>query len=205
MLEVAKGNESEGDLLHCDMGQGLPFRAGVFEYAISVSALQWLCNAEKSSHNPFKRLKTFFQTLYKILVLGARCCFQIYPENPQQLEIITNAALENGFTGGIVVDYPHSSKAKKYYLFVQAGMTNESMQEVMKTIPKVNQNDSDDENEHAKFEKNTVRAKRKAKNKKVAFKSKEWINQKKERQSKQGKTTRPDSKYTGRKRRGHGC
>ncbi len=113
MLEVAQDNECEGDLLYADMGQGFGFRPGVFDYAISISAIQWLCNAEKSAHNPIRRLKTFFQSLYKCLNIGARCCFQFYPDNPEQLDLITTAALENGFTGGLVVDYPHSAKAKK--------------------------------------------------------------------------------------------
>ena len=113
MLNVAQENDCEGDLLFADMGQGLGFRPGVFDYAISISALQWICNAEKSSHNPHKRMKCFFSSLYKCLNIGARCCFQLYPENPQQLDLITASALENGFTGGLVVDYPHSAKAKK--------------------------------------------------------------------------------------------
>ena len=205
MLNIAKNNGAEGDILHVDMGDGVPFRPGTFDYAISVSAIQWLCNAERSSHNPYKRLKHFFQTLYSVLVLGARCAFQIYPENPQQMELITNAALENGFTGGVVVDYPHSSKAKKYYLFLQAGFTNESIQEVMRAIPKNENIDSDEEdNDKIKFEKNTVRSKKKHNSKaKSTYKSKDWIIEKKERQLKQGKKVRNDSKYTGRKRRGH--
>jgi 18S rRNA (guanine1575-N7)-methyltransferase len=113
MLNIARNNESKGDLLHGDIGQGFGFRPGTFDYAISISVIQWLCNAEKSSHNPYKRLKIFFQSLYKCLTIGARCCFQFYPDNPEQVDLITNAALENGFTGGLVVDYPHSAKAKK--------------------------------------------------------------------------------------------
>jgi len=31
-----------------------------------------------------------------------------------QLELITAQAMKAGFTGGLVVDYPNSSKAKKY-------------------------------------------------------------------------------------------
>lgn len=31
-----------------------------------------------------------------------------------QLELITAQAMRAGFTGGMVVDYPNSSKAKKY-------------------------------------------------------------------------------------------
>lgn len=47
--------------------------------------------------------------------------FQFYPENPAQMEMITNAAMRCGFTGGIVVDYPNSTKAKKYFLVLFAG------------------------------------------------------------------------------------
>jgi 18S rRNA (guanine1575-N7)-methyltransferase len=45
---------------------------------------------------------------------------------------------------------------------------------------------------------------KKNKDGKVSYKSKEWIKNKKERQKRQGKDTRDDSKYTGRKRPGRG-
>lgn len=44
--------QCEGDLLLGDLGHGLPLRAGMFDGAISISAVQWLCNADKSSHDP---------------------------------------------------------------------------------------------------------------------------------------------------------
>lgn len=34
----------------------------------SISALQWLCNADQKSHNPVKRLFKLFTTLYSCLV-----------------------------------------------------------------------------------------------------------------------------------------
>ena len=34
----------------------------------SISALQWLCNADKCYHNPAKRLLKFFSTLYACMV-----------------------------------------------------------------------------------------------------------------------------------------
>ena len=37
--------------------------------------------------------------------------------------MITNAALKSGFSGGLVVDYPNSSKMKKIYLVLDAGNT----------------------------------------------------------------------------------
>ena len=35
--------------------------------------------------------------------------------------MITKAALKSGFSGGLVVDFPHSTKAKKIYLVLDAG------------------------------------------------------------------------------------
>ena len=66
--DVANEREVEGDLLLGDLGQGLPFRAGAFDGAISISALQWLCNADKAGQKPAKRLLAFFSSLYACLV-----------------------------------------------------------------------------------------------------------------------------------------
>ena len=68
MLNVAQEREVEGDLILGDMGEGMPFKPGTFDGAISISALQWLCNADKSHHVPQKRLYQFFTTLYACLV-----------------------------------------------------------------------------------------------------------------------------------------
>lgn len=72
MLSVAKSRDVEGDVILSDMGQGLFFRPGTFDAAMSVSALQWLCNADKKSHVPYKRMVRFFQTLYNCLNRGAK-------------------------------------------------------------------------------------------------------------------------------------
>eukprot|EP00958_Prasinococcus_capsulatus_P019986 scaffold2547_cov299-Prasinococcus_capsulatus_cf.AAC.1 len=45
--------------------QGLGYRAGTFDGAISISAVQWLCSAERSSHDPRARLRC---------VAWAGCC-----------------------------------------------------------------------------------------------------------------------------------
>ena len=198
MLELAKENEVEGDLINLDIGQGFSFRPGSFDYAISVSALQWLCIAEKASYNVNRRLKSFFVSLYKCLAIGARCAFQFYPANPEQINMITKAALENGFTGGVVVDFPHSTKKKKYYLFLQAGFTKESIEDVMKAIPK-NEVEEDEKDEKV----DVIKERRKLKKQKYhesKYKSREWILKKKSRQRKQGKDVRLDTKYTGRRR-----
>jgi len=66
-------------VLLSDMGQGLPLRRGVFDGAISISAAQWLCNADRTRHDPRKRLKRFFETLYGCLARGARAVLQVRP------------------------------------------------------------------------------------------------------------------------------
>lgn len=58
-----------------DLGCGVPFRAGTFDGAISISTLQWLCNADKKSHNPVKRLYTFFSSLFACLVMKFNLVF----------------------------------------------------------------------------------------------------------------------------------
>ncbi|MEE6522757.1 hypothetical protein FKM82_021378 [Ascaphus truei] len=113
MLDVALEREVEGGLILGDMGQGIPFRPGAFDGCISISALQWLCNADKKTHSPPRRLFRFFSTLYSVLARGSRAILQLYPENAEQLELVTAQAMRAGFTGGMVVDYPNSAKAKK--------------------------------------------------------------------------------------------
>ena len=63
--------EVEGELVHDDMGVGLPFRQGTFDGVISISAIQWLCYSNDDS-NPRLRLHRFFQSLYRCLRRGGR-------------------------------------------------------------------------------------------------------------------------------------
>merc|ERR1719446_686821 len=130
MLRIASEREVDGDLILADAGQGLNLRPGTFDGAISISALQWLCNVDKRGHDPFRRLKTFFTTLYSCLRQGARAALQFYPETPSQVEMITAAALRCGFGGGLVVDYPHSTKAKKHFLVIYAGLSGDAPQRI---------------------------------------------------------------------------
>ena len=121
ILDVAVEREVEGDLILSDMGQGMPFRPGTFDGAVSISALQWLCNADKKINNPIKRLHTFFSTLYSSLSNSARAVFQFYPENEDQIKLVTTQATKAGFYGGVVVDFPNSTKAKKFFLVLMTG------------------------------------------------------------------------------------
>lgn len=117
MLDVAAERDLEtGDLVHHDIGLGLPFRPASFDGVISISAIQWLCYSESSDQDPKLRLNRFFSSLYTVLKKNAKAILQFYPESPEQAVLIMQCASRVGFAGGLVVDYPNSSKAKKYYL-----------------------------------------------------------------------------------------
>ncbi|NP_001085369.1 BUD23, rRNA methyltransferase and ribosome maturation factor L homeolog [Xenopus laevis] len=195
MLDVALEREVEGDLICGDMGQGIPFRPGTFDGCISISALQWLCNADKKTHSPPRRLYCFFSMLYSALARGSRAVFQLYPENAQQLELVTAQAMRAGFTGGMVVDYPNSAKAKKFFLCLFAGVSG--------VLPKGLGTESAEQesSRHVAFTNQRMRFK--LTRGKSAKKSKDWILEKKERRRRQGKEVRADTKFSGRKRRPH--
>lgn len=121
MLDIASERDSSGDVFLQDMGGGLPFRPGVFDGCISISAVQWLCYSDKKEHTARKRLTRFFTSLYTSLKRGSRAVLQLYPETPEQMEEISGCAMRCGFSGGLVIDYPNSAKAKKFYLCLFAG------------------------------------------------------------------------------------
>jgi len=199
MLQVATQRELDGDLFLADLGDGLFFKPGTFDGAISVSALQWLCNADKKWHEPRRRLNKFFQSLYNCLAKGARAVFQFYPENPAQMELITSSAMRCGFSGGLVVDYPNSTKAKKYFLCLFAGIPQGGYQ-----LPQALGEDEmgeDEEQTTVQFSKERQRTIKK-KGKRDPVKSRDWILKKKESQRRKGLEVRPDTKYTARKRTG---
>ncbi|KAG6977948.1 18S rRNA (guanine(1575)-N(7))-methyltransferase [Fusarium oxysporum f. sp. conglutinans] len=102
MLDIALQRDVEGDLMLADIGQGVPFRAGTFDAAISISAIQWLCSAETSDTSPFGRLTRFFN--------GLRI--------PQARR--PSAAVKAGFGAGMLEDDP-GTKNQKLYLVLTVG------------------------------------------------------------------------------------
>lgn len=195
-VDVALDREVDGDLLLSDMGDGLPFRPGSFDYAISVSAIQWLCNKDKTVHNPIQRLSRFFTSLYAILNTGGRAVFQFYPANESQKTLIMQQALRAGFTGGVLIDYPESKKKMKLYLVLTVGgcLSGQSdMPEALTDAPNATVS-------YAKRQTNHQRNKNDLKSRTAPKGSREWIVEKKERRRRQGKNVRPDTKYTARKR-----
>lgn len=186
MLATGLDRDVEGDLFLGDVGNGIPFRAGTFDAAISISVIQWLCNADISGADPKKRLLNFFNTLYASLKRGGKFVAQFYPKNDVQTENIMGAAKVAGFGGGLVIDDPESKRHKKYYLVLTAGMADRQI------------NLSGAEMD-APAEQQTKGLSRKRK--KAMESKKDFINRKKEIMRKRGRKVAEDSKFTGRKRR----
>lgn len=181
----------EGDLLQSDAGDGVPFRTGCFDGAVSVSAIQWLCNADTSDQNPVRRLRAFFASLYACLRKGARAALQFYPDGQAQTDLICAAAMRAGFSGGVLVDYPNSAKARKIFLVLTAGPPNVGRPEpvALGTVPPQTQ------------VQNTGRMGGRGRRGAPHVARKDLVIAKKNRRRRQGHETRPDTKYTGRKRR----
>ncbi|XP_058195096.1 18S rRNA (guanine-N(7))-methyltransferase RID2 [Rhododendron vialii] len=204
MLDVALEREVEGDLILGDMGQGLGMRNGVIDGAISISAVQWLCNADKSCHEPRLRLKAFFGSLYRCLARGARAVLQVYPESLAQRELILGFAMRAGFAGGVVVDYPHSTKKRKEYLVLTCGPPS-----LTTATPKAKGEDEEScsEDESSGDEENQTVCisdrHRPRKKQRITKKGKgrDWVLKKKEQMRKKGNHVPPDTKYTARKRK----
>ncbi|KAJ5468673.1 hypothetical protein N7475_006425 [Penicillium sp. IBT 31633x] len=191
MLDVALQRDVEGDLFLADIGQGVPFRPGTFDAAISISAIQWLCNAETSDVTAEGRLKRFFEGLYASLRRGGRAVCQFYPKNDVQRSMISGAAIKAGFGAGILEDDPGTKSSKLYLvLTVGGGGLTGDITGVVNGMDDVNVLDA----RRKATEINNARGPpRKG--------DKAWILHKKEQMTKKGKVVKATSKYTGRKRR----
>jgi 18S rRNA (guanine1575-N7)-methyltransferase len=103
-----------------------------------------------------------------------------------------------GFSGGLVVDYPHSTRAKKYFLVLMVGASSYVPQ--AKGLEGEEPEDEEMATEVAVT--NRQRGHKQQKRKRDNGKGKAWIFKKKEQMRKRGHTSIPvDTKYTGRKRR----
>ncbi|KAG5992900.1 hypothetical protein E4U43_003622 [Claviceps pusilla] len=194
MLDIALQRDVEGDLLLADVGQGVPFRAGTFDAAISISAIQWLCSAETSDTSPAGRLTRFFNGLYASLRRGGRAVCQFYPKNDLQRNMITQAAVKAGFGAGLLEDDP-GTKNVKLYLVLTVGTASTAPgapSDITGVVAGMDDVDILDARRRLKDNHHASALKKG---------SKAWIVKKKEQQERKGKVVKATSKYTGRKRR----
>jgi len=192
MLSTALHRDVEGDLFLADLGQGVPFRPGSFDAAISISAIQWLCNADETGVSAEGRLRRFFDGLYSSLKRGGRAVCQFYPKNEQQRSMISAAAIRAGFGAGILEDDGGTKNAKTYLvLTVGGGGLSGDITGVVDGMDGVDVMDA----------RRKARDSERKRGQEMKKGSKAWILKKKDQMEKKGKVVKASSKYTGRKRR----
>ncbi|KAI5165874.1 18S rRNA (guanine1575-N7)-methyltransferase [Nematocida sp. ERTm5] len=163
------------DFAAVDIGEGLPFKSASFDYAISVSVLQWLAVQKDSK----KLLNAFFYTLYDVLKTKGMAVLQYYPESEKQMESIIKCASKYGFAGGTLVENQDSKKKRKTYLILEmAGAKGSSV--------------------HIKEKKKASTFKKPVANKDLSYR--DWIIRKKNKRESKGLSVPRTSKYTGRRR-----
>lgn len=194
MLDIALQREVDGDLFLADIGQGVPFRPGSFDAAISISAVQWLCNAETSDVTPEGRLKRFFEGLYASLKRGGKAVLQFYPKNEQQRDMISKAAIRAGFGAGLLED-DGGTKNVKVYLVLTVGGTGD----ITGVVSGMEGVDVEDHRRAAKEMRKRLGGKRGAASADVKG-SKAWVLRKKDQMRAKGKVVKNTSKYTARSR-----
>ncbi|KAE9964112.1 hypothetical protein BLS_008646 [Venturia inaequalis] len=183
MLAVALERDVEGDLLLADAGQGVAFRPGTFDAAISISAIQWLCNAESTIDSPEGRLKRFFESLYASLKRGGKAVCQFYPRDDKQKKMVSSAAVRAGFGAGLLED-GQGTKNVKVYLVLTVGASGD----ITNLVSGMDGVEVDD-----------FRKKGRTKGDKTT--RKDEILRTKNRLERKGRVVKAGSKYTGRKRR----
>lgn len=111
MLEVASSSLQFCNLIQGDIGVALPFQDDSFDYAISISTVQWLFHSFKTEHNPTIRIRTFFKSIYRCV--KNKIVIQFYC-NKKEIEILKSEAHRAGFFGGIVTDNEGTKNCKNY-------------------------------------------------------------------------------------------
>lgn len=187
MLDIAMQRDVDGDLLLADIGHGVPFRPGSFDAAISISAVQWLCNAESSDTSPHGRLTRFFNGLYASLRRGGKAVCQFYPKNEAQRNMVSAAAIKAGFGAGLLEDGAGTKNSKVYLVLSVGGGAIEGVVEGMDGVVVVDRGRTN--HERRKTEKTVPKG------------GKQWILRKKEQMERKGKVVKNNSKFSGRRRK----
>lgn len=110
-------------------------------------------------------------------------------------------ALKSGFSGGLVVDYPNSSKKKKFYLVLLAGQSNQSSSEKGFELPAALGVDGNDDMEESgqtvQYEgrRQKIEKRHQMRRNGQNIKDREWIMKKKDLYRRRGKEVPNDSKY----------
>lgn len=111
MLTLAQSSVPNSGLVCHDIGAKFPFQEDAFDYAISISVVQWLFQSFQTDHIPIKRIRTFFKSLYCTIRKSA--VLQFYCSK-KEIEILKAEAVKVGFHGGVVTDNENTKNCKTF-------------------------------------------------------------------------------------------
>ena len=96
-----------------------PFKSGIFDAVISISALQWIYKDihDKVNRNKFINLTKSFE---RILKPESKIVIQFYPKNEIIMKDIGKIFKEHStLKGTFVIDNPNNAKKRKIYLYLK--------------------------------------------------------------------------------------
>ena len=120
MLLAAR--KAGAEVVQADVSRPLPFRPGLFDGVTSVSTIQFLCEPA-GGRTASERLRCCFDETRRVLlppsagVASAVAGFQFHPDDAEaHPELIARAARAAGFRAALVVDQPHHTSARRWFL-----------------------------------------------------------------------------------------
>lgn len=117
-----------GERLRCDLGQPLPFRAGVFDLAYSISAVHYLVQ-DSVTRSADQRISALTSSLRRCMSSTARpCVLQAYmTRESAAVEKFSKVARQDGWAVcDLVVDQAHAGPAERDFLYLLDGAKAES-------------------------------------------------------------------------------
>lgn len=128
--EEARGMSARlaAERVKCDLGQGLPFRAGVFDVGYSVSAVHYLAQ-DAAARSGAERVTTFLKGLRECLAPGARpCALQAFlTKEAGAAQTFMDVAAKSGWPFcQLVVDQSHGTTAERDFLYLRSDVPEDA-------------------------------------------------------------------------------
>lgn len=89
----------------------MPVRGGMVDFAISISALQWLDTKDE--------IVPFAAELDRVISSSGALAFQHYPRNSEEMMKLGTAIKQSGFEGGILLENVKNPRKRKIFLLAR--------------------------------------------------------------------------------------
>mmetsp|Transcript_51275 Transcript_51275/g.104276 ORF Transcript_51275/g.104276 Transcript_51275/m.104276 type:complete len:202 (+) Transcript_51275:122-727(+) len=113
---ISKKKEGGGiDFILIDFGKlEIPFLKKVFDFAISISVIQWV-KIPKFPSLFYEKLKKFSKTIKQ----NGKSIIQFYPVEHYQLKNVSDFFKDIGKKSNLFIDHFHAKKKRKFYILVR--------------------------------------------------------------------------------------